>query len=254
MELTRLAIVAVAAFFAGSVNAVAGGGSLLTFPALLAAGVPPVIASATNTVALAPGAFAAAIGYRKELVGHRRTAAWFAGAAALGSLVGAYLLLSVPERFFRIIVPVLILSATLALLLQRRVAAFARATEAAPSRRRVAWVALGFAVVSIYGGYFAAGIGIVTLTLLALSRSMTIHEMNAQKTVIVGTINTVAASFFLLQGAPALGYALVMALFALAGGYTGARVARRVPAATVSRVVVALGVLASVVLAVRYWS
>ncbi len=253
MQLERLALLAGAAVVAGAVNAVAGGGSLVSFPALLAAGVSPVAASATNTVALAPGSLAAAFAYRRELSDNRRSAVLLMLAAGVGSLIGATLLLKVPERIFELVVPWLILAATGVLLAKDRVARWAKAGGEQPTRGRLGWVALLLAVVSVYGGYFGAGMGIVTLALLALLRRMTIHEMNAVKTLIVGGINGIAAVYFLWSSAAELPAAAAMASGALAGGYGAARFVRRVPPEPVRRGVVALGVVLSLVLAYRYW-
>ncbi|MBX3128993.1 MAG: sulfite exporter TauE/SafE family protein [Polyangiaceae bacterium] len=253
MDPTRLGLVVVAAFLAGGINAVAGGGSLLTFPALLAAGLPPVTASATNTVALAPGSLAAAAGYRAELRPHWTSAALLAAAAIVGSLAGASLLLSLDPRVFARAVPVLVLGATVLLFAQERVAAWARTPEGVPTRNRLLLVSSAVAVVSVYGGYFGAGIGIVTLGLLALLSRIDIHGMNAIKTVVVGAINGSAALFFLARSAVDLPYASLMAASALGGGYLGARLARRLPPRVVSRGVVAFGALLSLALALRYW-
>ena len=136
MQPERLALLALAAMVAGAVNAVAGGGSLVSFPALLALGVSPVSASATNTVALAPGGLAAAFGYRRELGDNKRSALLLMAAAGVGSLVGATLLLEVPERVFEIVVPWLVLAATGVLLLKERVARWAKTEQPTRARRR----------------------------------------------------------------------------------------------------------------------
>ena len=251
MQPERLALLALAAMVAGAVNAVAGGGSLVSFPALLALGVSPVSASATNTVALAPGGLAAAFGYRRELGDNKRSALLLMAAAGVGSLVGATLLLEVPERVFEIVVPWLVLAATGVLLLKERVARWAKTEQ--PTRARLGWIALLLAVVSIYGGYLGAGMGIVTLALLSPLRRMSIHEMNAMKTLIVGGINGIAAVYFLASRAAELAPAAAMAVGALIGGYGGARVVRRVPPTPVRRGVVVLGVALSALLAYRYW-
>lgn len=225
----------------------------MSFPALLAAGVPAVMASATNTVALAPGSFAAAFAYRKELAGHGKSAVVLAAAAGFGSLAGATLLLVVPARVFELVVPWLVLLATLTLLGKDVVARWVKADVRPPGATRLAAVALGMAAVAIYGGYFGAGIGIITLALLAMLREADMHAMNAQKTLIVGAINGVAAVYFIARGAIDARAAALMAAAALAGGYAGARFARRVPPARVRMLVVVIGVALSVALAVRYY-
>ncbi len=253
MSAVDLAWLGAAALAAGAINAVAGGGSLLSFPALLAFGVPPVAASATNSVAMAPGSLAAAYGYRGQLGDNARSAVWLSGVSALGSVAGAALLLVTSERVFTWLVPLMVLLATTTLLFQGRVQRWAGAADARPSRPRTLAVAGLLAVAAVYGGYFGAGIGIVTLGLLGLLRSMTIHRMNAIKSLVVGCINGVAAGYFLIRGVAELPAAGVMAAGAVLGGYGGARLAQRVSPDRVRIVVVLIGAGLTLALAARYW-
>lgn len=250
---TDLVWLGLAAALAGAINSVAGGGSLISFPALIAVGVPPVAASATNTAALAPGSLAAAFGYRAELGDNARLTLRLAAAAAVGAALGAALLLWASQRVFTWLVPWLVLIATLTLLLQERLTPASVTPGAPPSRRRSLGVAALLLLAAVYGGYFGAGIGMVTLALLGQLRRMDIHRMNAAKTVIVGAINTVAALYLLLQGAVQLRTAAVMALGAVAGGYGGARLARGVNPKHVRVVVILLGAGITLALAARYW-
>ncbi len=248
-----LAWLGLAALAAGAINSVAGGGSLISFPALLAFGVSPIAASATNTVAMTPGSLGAAFGYRRELGDNARVAALLSVVSAAGSVAGAALLLLTSERVFTWLVPWLVLLATVTLLFQDRVQRWAGAGTGRAGRGRTAAVASLLAVAAVYGGYFGAGMGIITLALLGLLRSMSIHRMNAVKSLVVGTINGIAAVYFLVQGAAQLQAAGVMALCAAAGGYGGARLAQRVSPAGVRSVVVLIGVGITVALGARYW-
>jgi hypothetical protein len=253
MSAVELAWLGAAALAGGAINAVAGGGSLLTFPALLAFGVPPVVASATNSVAMAPGSLAAAIGYRHALGDNARSALLLSAAAAVGSVVGAVLLLGSSERVFTWLVPLMVLLATATLLFQGRVQRWAGAGEIRPSRARTLGVAALLALAAVYGGYFGAGIGIVTLGLLGLLRSMSIHRMNAVKSLVVGCINGIAAAYFLIRGVAELPTAGVMGACAVLGGYGGARLAQLVSPERVRVVVVLVGVGLTLALAARYW-
>jgi uncharacterized membrane protein YfcA len=232
VEPARLALLGLAALLAAVINSVAGGGSLVSFPALLAMGVPPVLASATNTAALTPGNLAAAIAYRSEFGRETRL---LAACAAVGGVVGAVVLVTAPPRAFELAVPWLVAGATLLLVFDigaRR-----------PSR-------VGIALVSVYGGYFGAGIGMLVLALLGKGD---LHAKNAAKCVIVASVNGAATGYFLLTGRVQLVAALVMAGGAILGGYGGAAVAKRVSAKRVRWVVVAIGVLLTLGLAVRYY-
>jgi uncharacterized protein len=254
MDLARLVLLGLAGAAAAVINSVAGGGSIVSFPVALAAGLPPVVASASNTVALAPGSLASAYAYRKELGENRRLALGLALPAVAGSLAGAMLLVRAPERVFEIVVPWLVLSATLLLVLRDALWRRAVGRDAPPGRRRTLVVAGTLGVIAVYGGYFGAGMGIVTLALIALLRKLDIHQMNAIKTIVVGAINTVAALYFLASGAADLPAAAAMTIGATAGGYGAASIARRVEPRLVSRIVAAIGIALSVALAVRYWS
>lgn len=232
MEPSRLALLGLAAAVAAVINSVAGGGSLVSFPALLAMGVPPVLASATNTVALTPGNVASALAYRSDL---KRELLILASLAAVGGVVGAVVLASAPPRAFELLVPWLVAGATLLLVIDLGLSR--------PSR-------LGILFVSVYGGYFGAGIGMLVLALLGRED---IHGKNAKKSVIVAAVNGAASAYFLVTGRVQIGAALVMAVGAVLGGYGGAAVARRISAKRVRWVVVAIGGLLSALLAIRYY-
>lgn len=247
-------------------NSIAGGGTLLTFPALIGLGVPALTANATSTVALWPGAVGSMLGYLGELRGARAWAIRFAVPSLAGGLAGALLLLVTPAERFDALVPWLVLGATGLFLVQRPAMRWLR--EHAPSRRSgelghaspdptlappsATALAYQFAV-GVYGGYFGAGIGMLTLALLALLGPASLHRMNAMKSVIVASINGAATVYFLAKGRVELWPALVMAAGAIVGGYGGAAVARRVDPRRVRWVVVAIGVGLSALLGLRYY-
>lgn len=246
-----LAGIALGGVAAGAINSIAGGGTIISYPALLAAGVPPVWASATNTIALAPGALASAWAYRDELGENGRLALLLCIPAVVGTVTGAALLLLAPESVFEAVVPWMILGATMLIVVKD---AIARRTSSHRTRSRPVWVAVAILGMSVYGGYFGAGIGIITLALLGLLHSMNIHEMNAMKSIIVGAINGLAAVYFLVRGTYDLGAALCMTGGTLAGGYFGAAIARRIDPTFVRWAVVAIGVGLALTLAVGRWA
>lgn len=230
-------------------NAVAGGGTLVTFPALVALGVPPVTANATSTVALWPGTMASMWGYRAELRGARRWARVWAVPSVVGGVVGALLLLRTPERRFEQIVPWLILGATALFMAQQPVIRFLR--EHAPHRPVTlpdgtlgpppAPYLLYQLLVGIYGGYFGAGAGILMLAALGLMGLTNIHQMNGLKNWGGGLMNLVAVVIFAASGIVDWPVALAMAVGATLGGIGGSLLAQRVGQAWVRRAIVAIG-------------
>jgi uncharacterized membrane protein YfcA len=238
----RLVIAGLAAVVAGAVNSIAGGGTLLTFPTLIALGVNPVMANATNALALFPGSLAGAIGFRREL---GRTSHWLRmllPPSLLGGAAGAVLLLHTSPSLFRAISPFLVLLAAGLLALQDRYGARIVHVSSTPSTRwRIGALCFQF-LVGVYGGFFGAGIGILMLAALGALGVGNIHEMNGLKNVLAMSINLVAAIYFALSGAIVWSFAAVMAVGAIAGGYAGASVSRRFSAHLVSRGVVVIGV------------
>ena len=243
----QLLVGAGAALLAGFVNAIAGGGTLLTFPALVAAGLTPLTANATSTVALLPGALSSMLGYRGELTGARRWAALFAVPSLLGGAFGAALLLHTPSAAFDRIVPWLVLGATALFLAQRPLLRMVRGARDHPgddllvARPPSAGLLVGQLVVGVYGGYFGAGIGILMLAALSILGLTDIHEMNSLKVVFGGTINGIAAAYFIWAGMVYWPDVLVMAVGAILGGWGGAGTARRMGRTTVRRIVIAIG-------------
>jgi uncharacterized membrane protein YfcA len=255
LQLTLIALISAAS---GAVNSIAGGGTLLTFPALLGLGVPAVSANATSTVALWPGSFASLMGYRRELVGIEKWAVRLAVPSLLGGLVGAGLLLVTPEERFREIVPWLVLCATGLFAIQGPVmrwlrhrfdVAIAAHVERAPEPS-AGMLASQF-LVGIYGGYFGAGAGIVMLAVFGLMGLTNIHQMNGLKNVNGICFNGVAAIAFAVMGLVNWPIALVMAVGSSIGGYAMSGLAQRVPQAWVRNAVTLIGLLSAIWLFVK---
>ncbi len=246
MSPLRLLAVCAAAALGSMVNSIAGGGTLLTFPALVGLGVPPLIANATSTVALWPGAVSSMIGYRARLQGLRRWALVFAIPSLAGGAVGAWLLLQTPESRFEKIVPWLVFGATLLFALQgpltRRFhpAAGRNGQEDFTPRHGAAALATQF-LVGIYGGYFGAGIGILMLAVLGFMGFSDIHRMNGLKNWGGLCMNFMAAAMFSVSGIVNWAVALAMAVGAIVGGYLTARLAQRIPQPFVRRAIIVIG-------------
>jgi uncharacterized membrane protein YfcA len=253
----RLLVGALAALVAGIMNSVAGGGTLLTFPALIAAGLTPLSANATSTVALLPAALSSMHGYRRELSGARRWAIALAIPSLIGGSLGALLLLHTPGATFDRIVPWLVLGATGLFLVQRPLLRYVRGPsfvhdEDAIHRRPVTLgLLLGQVVVGIYGGYFGAGVGILMLAALGFMGFSNIHQMNGLKNWAGFCMNLVAAGIFAFSGIVDWPVALSMAVGSIIGGYAGATLAQRIPQATVRGAVTAVGILSGIWLLLR---
>jgi uncharacterized protein len=250
-------LVFLAALIGGAVNSIAGGGTLITFPAIVWLGVPPISANATSTVALWPGSFGSMWAYRDELRGARTWLTWFTVPSIAGSVVGAQLLLHTAPDRFDAIVPFLVLGATLLFLLQQPLSRrLVRRTPEEQDGRPVLprpswWLIAGQFAVAVYGGYFGAGIGILMLAALAAIGLTNIHRMNGLKNWGAMCINAIAAITFVLSGIVTWPVAIAMAAGGLAGGYGGARLALRVGQRWVRRSVIAIGFLAFVWLLVN---
>ncbi len=257
MDPLHLALVVLAAAAGGAVNAVAGGGTLLTFPAIVWLGLDPRVANATSTVALWPGALSSMWGYRGELRGTRRWLTHFTTPSLLGGAVGAWLLLVTSPDAFAHVVPFLVFGATLLFLLPRPLTAWTRGhapvagdAPAGTAMPLPAFYAAQFAV-GVYGGYFGAGIGILMLAVLGLMGETNIHRMNGLKNWGGLCMNFVAAVSFAASGIVDWPVALAMAAGGLAGGYGGSRLAQRVGQQPVRRAVVVIGLASAVWLLLR---
>jgi uncharacterized membrane protein YfcA len=231
---------------AGAVNAIAGGGSLITFPLLVWLGREPILANATNTVSLSPGSVAALHGFRHELDGLERWIVWGSIPSIVGGLVGGWLLLRTPERVFESLVPWLIAFATALFALSGPITRAVRRHGGSDSEvpEHPGWVRLlayQF-VVSLYGGYFGAGIGIMMLAGLALVGFTAIHRMIALRNVYAIWINGVAAVYFVLRGTVSWPDAAVLTAGQITGSWLSARIARRLSPDVVRAVVIVVGV------------
>ena len=249
MSTWEAAALLVAARAAGGMNAVAGGGTILTFPALLAFGMPSIQANATSTLALLVGIIGSLYGYREHMPAARPWLKSFAPVSILGGLLGAWLLTKTSDRVFDQLVPFLIFFATVLFLMNnaiRRLAGFEAAAWQGSSAGATAGVVLQF-LVSIYGGYFGAGIGILMLATMGLLGLRHIHEMNAIKTVLSALINVVATVYFVVAGLIVWPQTLVMTAGATAGYFLGARFALRIRQESVRHLVGLIGILLSVV-------
>jgi uncharacterized protein len=227
-------------------NSVAGGGSFLSFPALLFAGVPPISANATNNAAMWVGTIGSTRGYREEISAHRGLLLWIVCVSIAGSIIGACLLLLTPQALFVRMIPWLLLFATLVFAASPYLT---RANHTIP--RHAPWqIAVQFAV-AVYGGYFGAGMGILMLAVLAFSGLPTFNAQNAIKNVLAFSINGVALVPFIVARLIDWRFALPMAAIALLGGYFGARLFRRVPARIARGIVIAIGGAMTVVFFTR---
>ncbi|GAA4254996.1 TSUP family transporter [Azospirillum formosense] len=233
-----MVLLMVAAFASGVLNAVAGGGAFITFPALLFAGVPPVSANVSSTVALFPGQMASAWAYRKEIRGVTEVSVTaFSVVSLIGGVVGAILLLTTPDRAFAGLVPWLLLFATAVFAVGSFMPALAARLRL--SGRSVLVVQF---VIAIYGGYFGGGIGFLMLAALTLFGLRDIHAMNGLRILLAALMNGAAVAAFCLSDAVSWPETAVMAVSAIAGGYAGAHAAKRVSRDVMKWVVVSIGV------------
>jgi uncharacterized protein len=247
------AVVFIAAFVAGAINSVAGGGTLLTFPSLIWVGLASTTANATSTVAIWPGTVSALWAYRRDLQGLPAATYSLIVPSTLGGLGGAVLFVMTPTSIFDRLVPLLILFATIVFMLQEPVQRAIKTTGKAHAGS-TAWLtgALLFQfLVALYGGYFGAGIGILMLAAFGIMGLTDIHQMNGLKTVLAGCINGIAVLCFVWNGMVSWPHALVMAAGAILGGIWGAGAARRIGQKGVRRIVVVVGFTMTVSLLLR---
>lgn len=251
MTFWDLWIAALAAVGAGAINALAGGGTLISFPVLVAVGVPPVAANITNAVALCPGYFGATIAQLRYLSGQRAQLLLLVPVAVLGGLAGGMILVRTGERTFTALVPWMILAASLLLAVQEPVKRFVvkRLSNPEHSHRTMALSALPIAAAAIYGGFFSAGMSVLLLAVLGLTLDDTLTRLNALKQVLAFSINVAAAVFFLFSDKVIWSAAVVMAVGALLGGGLGGKLAGKLPPAVLRWVVVVAGVAIGII----YW-
>jgi uncharacterized protein len=225
----------------GALNAVAGGGSFIAFPALLFTGVAPIAANATNTVALWVGVTASSRAYRKHLDLSRRIIVPLAVTSIIGGIAGAYLLLHTPAQTFLKVLPWLMLGATLLFMFGGKLARSNEGLSSHISTQSLLVASIFEFVVSVYGGYFGGGVGILNLAMLAAVGMTNIHAMNALKVVLGGIINGVAVVTFILKGAVVWKQGTVMIIGALVGGYLGAHYAQKLSPSWIRGFVIAVG-------------
>jgi len=239
---------------AGSLNAVVGSGTLITFPTLLAFGVPSVTANVSNTVGLVPGTLSGAIAYRAELAGQRPRLLRLGVASLLGGIVGALLLLSLPSEAFDAIVPVLVglgvLLVAVGPAVQKRVAARHERTGGLPEHG-APWVWPGVAAVGVYGGYFGAAQGVLLMSIMGIGVPDDLQRLNATKNVLALLVNGVAAIVFIAVADVDWAAAGLIAIGSVVGAQLGARVGRRLPTAVLRGVIVVVGSVAVVALLMR---
>lgn len=236
-----MAIVAIAAFFAGAMNAIAGGGTFLSFPALLAVGVPPVAANASNAVALWPASLSSAYAFRRELKHHRASLVGLSVAALLGGVIGGVLLLSTSDNTFTVLIPWLLLTATALFASSGRISGWLRNRRPGASAQAGLGARLFQFAVSVYGGFFGAGMGIVMIAALAIQGHEDLNAINALKNWLSAIIYSVAVITFVAAGAVSWPHTALMLVTATLGGYAGAALSRRVPAPWMRRIIVAIG-------------
>lgn len=241
---------------AGTINTIVGSGTLITFPVLLATGLPPVTATVSNALGLIPGSISGAIGYRAELTGQRDRVLRLAVAAAIGALGGAVLLTVLPATAFETIVPVLVALALVLVIFQPRIT---RAVQARREREGRAdaprhggpLLFTGMLLASVYGGYFTAAQGIIYLSLMGMLIDDTLQRLNATKNILAAVVNTIAALFFVFAAEFDWTAVALIAVGSTIGGQLGARVGRRLPAKVLRALIVAIGSAAIIQLATR---
>jgi uncharacterized membrane protein YfcA len=266
----ELLIAGLASIAGGAVNALAGGGTLITFPTLTAIGIPAVAANITNTVALCPGYLGGTFGQLKDLRGQRRRLLLLLPAGLLGGIGGGILLLNTSEHVFRVLVPYLILFASALLAVQTPVrnylsrhaakkkghtGAVKAGEAAAPPAGRISGAETAAAILvassAVYGGYFGAGLSVIVLAVLGIVLDDTLTRLNALKQFLALVINVAAAVFFIFSNEVVWRVALVMAIGSITGGFIGGRLAGAISPVLLRRVVVAIGVVISIIYFVR---
>jgi uncharacterized membrane protein YfcA len=251
MRIPDVLLLVGAGLSAGAVNAVAGGGSLITFPALLATGLPPIVANVSNSLAVSPGYLASVAGSRRDIEGQEKRAAKLIPVAVIGALAGSGLLLVTPARAFELIVPFLVLTATALLAfqpwIQRRIG---HPHERSPRSRDVTMQALT-GVGAIYGGYFGGALGVILVAVLALVLDERLQRISALKNVLSAAVGVTTVVVFALLGPVSWLSVAVLAPATVTGGYTGAQLVRRMPARILRGVIVTFGTAIGIVLLVR---
>ncbi|MEU7862854.1 sulfite exporter TauE/SafE family protein [Nonomuraea sp. NPDC049141] len=244
MTIWEAVAVFAAGIAAGAINAVVGSGSLVTFPALVAVGIDPVVANVSNNIGLVPGSFTGAYGYRAELAGQRERLLRLGPASAIGSLIGGILLLFLDPSVFKVVVPVLIGLSCVLVVVQPKLSGWlsARREEADPHGGVVLW--LGVLGAGIYGGYFGAAQGVLLIGLLGSFLTEPLQRVNAAKNVLALVVNGTAAVLFILIAHVDWWAVLAVAVGATLGGFIGGTFGRRIPAPVLRGIIVCVGIVA----------
>jgi uncharacterized membrane protein YfcA len=237
-------VIALAGVAAGAINTVVGSGTLITFPTLLAFGVPPVTANVSNTLGLVPGSVSGAIGYRAHLAGQGARIARLVVATLIGSAAGATLLLVLPASAFRAIVPALIVLGLVLVVLGPRISARAAARSDGGETPDAGWVPPAVLGAGVYGGYFGAAQGVIVLGILGAGVHEPLQRQNAVKNVVVASSNSLAATIFIFSGHMDWWVVALLAVGAAIGGQIGARVGQRLPAPVLRAFIVVVGTIA----------
>jgi uncharacterized membrane protein YfcA len=243
----EMVAVLVAGTAAGTINVVVGSGTLITFPTLIAFGVPPVTANVSNTIGLVPGVGSGVLGYRRELRGQRARAVRLGSASVAGGVLGAVLLLSLPEGAFSAIVPALIVVGLLLVVLQPRISAWVdRRHEGARGEIGPWWVWPAVFGAGVYGGYFGAAQGVILMGLLGIGIADTLQRLNGLKNVLAGLVNGVAGVIFLVVADVDWTVVALIAAGSIVGGQLGATVGRRLSPLALRILIVVVGLVALV--------
>lgn len=247
MSLAEIVSIVAAGVGAGTINAVVGSGTLITFPVLLAFGVPPVTANVSNNIGLVPGSITGTTGYRRELEGQRSRIVRFAPMSAIGSLTGAILLLVLPSAAFKAIVPFFIAVALILIVVQPRLGPrLARMREEGHTAAHAGWVRPVLVIAGLYGGYFGAAQGIMLIAILSLALDDELQRTNALKNVLSLVVNSTAAVIFIISAPVDWTIVGLIAAGSIVGGVIGSRYGRRLPPAALRVVIVLVGVSAIV--------
>jgi hypothetical protein len=249
LTLAEAVLVVLAGLAAGTINTVVGSGSLITFPTLVAVGLPPLTANVSNTVGLVPGAVTGVYGYRRELSGLAPVLRRLLPATVVGAVLGAVLLLVFPARVFEAVVPWLVGAAVLLVLVQPWLAR--RTGSHLPPAHDAPWLWVAVGLTGVYGAYFGAAQGVLLIGVLGVGLALDLQQVNAVKNVLAGSANLVAGLIYMLAAPVDWVAALLVAVGAAAGGLLGARIARRLPAPVLRGVVVAVGLAALALLLSR---
>jgi uncharacterized protein len=251
MEITHILLLIGAGLLAGAVNALAGGGSLITFPSLIAIGLPSVDANVTNSVSVFPGYVSSVVGSRADLTGQRRRLRAILPTGAVGGIAGCALLLLTPARAFEVIVPFLVLAAAATLAFQDRLRGLVGHPRAMSPRRQTITLQTVVFIGAVYGGYFGAALGVMYVAALALVLDETLNRINALKNCLSATVGLVTVVVFAVFAPIHWGAVLALAPATIVGGYAGAKLARRLPSAVLRFLIVAFGTVIGLVLLYR---